>query len=236
MIRFTFNTHFQPFPFADGRRRCAGFTMIELLIAMAMGLILLAAVYSVFLVQNKELRKQEQITEMQQNARMAMEMISRDLMMAGFGGYNATAILPRCAGTTTATNAPCVGITAANSNSISFTMDVTDNAGTGGPDGDRDDPQENITYNVYPSDGVPALGRKSSTSVNRMPVVENVSALSFTYLPATGTTATTNLADIRRIQISITTRTANVDPGTGNYRYFTLTSTVTPRNLLLPGF
>jgi len=230
--------HYRPRAFAalDGCPRRSGFTMIELLIAMAVGLVLLAAVYSVFLVQNKELRNQEQITEMQQNARMAMEMISRDLIMAGFGGYNATAILPRCTGTTTATNAPCVGITAANANSISFTMDVTDNVGTGGPDGDRDDANENITYDVYTSSGVPALGRKSSTSASKMPVVENVSALSFTYLPATGTTATANLADIRRIQISITTRTANVDPGTGNYRYFTLTSTVTPRNLLLPGF
>ncbi|HOE23135.1 MAG TPA: prepilin-type N-terminal cleavage/methylation domain-containing protein [Smithellaceae bacterium] len=221
---------------SNGRNYHAGFTMIELLIAMAVGLVLLAAVYSVFLVQNKELRNQEQITEMQQNARMAMEMISRDLMMAGFGGYNATAILPRCTGTTTATNAPCVGITAANANSISFAMDVTDNAGTGGPDGDRDDANENITYDVYTSGGVPALGRKSSTSASRMPVVENVSALSFTYLPATGTTATTDLSLIRRVQISITTRTANVDPGTGNYRYFTLTSTVTPRNLMLSGF
>ncbi len=139
--------HYCPCAFAtpDGCSRRSGFTMIELLIAMAVGLVLLAAVYSVFLVQNKELRNQEQITEMQQNARMAMEMISRDLMMAGFGGYNATAILPRCTGTTTATNAPCVGITAANANSISFTMDVTDNAGTGGPDGDRDDANENIT-------------------------------------------------------------------------------------------
>ncbi len=224
------------FAASDNRKHSSGFTMIELLIAMAVGLVLLAAVYSVFLVQNKELRNQEQITEMQQNARMAMEMISRDLMMAGFGGYNATAVLPRCVGTTTATNAPCVGITAANANSISFTMDVTDNAGTGGPDGDRDDANENITYDVYTSGGVPALGRKSSTTASKMPVVENVTNLSFTYLPATGTTATNNLADIRRIQISITTRTANVDPGTGNYRYFTLTSMVTPRNLLLPGF
>ena len=107
---------------------------------------------------------------------------------------------------------------------------------TGGPDGDRDDANENITYDVYTSGGVPALGRKSSTSASRMPVVENVSALSFTYLPATGTTATTDLSLIRRVQISITTRTANVDPGTGNYRYFTLTSTVTPRNLMLSGF
>lgn len=202
-----------------------GFTLIELMIAMAAGLVLLAAVYSVFLVQNKELRNQEQITEMQQNARMAMEMMSRDLMMAGYGARSS---LPKCAGTTPATNA-CVGIRAANADSISFTMDVTDNVGTGGPDGDRDDANENITYDVNTSDGVPALRR------NTQPVVNNVSALSFTYLPAPPT-GTINLADIERIQISITTRTANVDPGTGIYRYYTLTSIVTPRNLHLPGF
>lgn len=220
----------------EGLSHPSGFTLIELMIAMVMGLVLLAALYSFFIFQNKELKKQEQITEMQQNARMAMDMISRDLAMAGFGGYNATAILPRCTGTTTAANAPCVGITAANANSISFTMDVNDDASTGVPDGDRDDANENITYDVYTSGGVSTLGRKSSTSSVKQPVLSYVSSLSFTYLPATGTTATTNLADIRRVQISITTRTANVDPSTGNYLYFTLTSTVAPRNLQLPGF
>jgi type IV pilus assembly protein PilW len=214
----------------------SGFTLIELMIAMVMGLVLLAALYSFFIFQNKELKKQEQITEMQQNARMAMDMISRDLAMAGFGGYNATAVLPRCTGTTTAANAPCVGITAANANSISFAMDVTGDTTTGGPDGDRDDANENITYDLYTSDGVPTLGRKSSTTAVKQPVLSYVSSLSFSYLPATGTTATTNLADIRRVQISITTRTANTDPDTGNYHYFTLTSIVALRNLQLPGF
>lgn len=206
----------------------AGFSLIELMVAMVAGLVLLAAVYSVFTMQNKELKKQEQITEMQQNARIAMDMMSRELRMAGYG----PGTFVRCAGTTTATNAPCLGITAANANSISFTMDGVD----GTSDGDRDDPNENITYDVYTSGGVPALGRKSSTTASKMPVVENVSALAFTYLPATGTTATTNLADIRRIQISITTRTANIDPATGSYRFYNLNAVVTPRNLQLSGY
>jgi len=212
-----------------------GFTLIELMIAMAVGLVLLAAVYSVFNLQNKELNKQEQIAVMQDDAKMAMEMMTREIMMAGYG---VTSTLPRCVGSTTATNSPCVGITAANANSISFTMDVTDDSDTGVPDGDRDDTNENITYNLYTtSDGVPALGRKSKTTqINQQPVVENVSALAFTYMPATGTTATTDLSLIRRVQISITTRTANVDPSTGNYRTFTLTSIVTPRNLGISGF
>ncbi|HBL54102.1 MAG TPA: hypothetical protein DDZ34_08860 [Syntrophaceae bacterium] len=218
--------------FSNVKNKPTGFSLIELMIAMAVGLVLLAAVYSVFNMQNKELNKQEQITEMQQNARMAMAMISRDLTMAGYGPSS----MARCTGTTTATNAPCLGITAANANSISFTMDVTDASGTGVPDGDRDDAHENITYDVYTSSGVPALGRKSSTTANKMPVVENVSALAFTYLPATGTTATTNLSLIRRVQISITTRTANVDRNTGNYLYYNLVSVVAPRNLESSGF
>ena len=214
-----------------------GFTLIELLIAMFVGLIVLGAIYAVFIAQNKELNKQEQIAVMQQNARMAIDMMTREIMMAGYGATNT---LPRCSGTTTATNTPCVGITAANTNSISFTMDVSDGS-DGIPDGDYDDANENITYDLYTSDSVPALGRKSSTTANKQPVVENVSTLAFTYCPATGSTcdltnATSTLENIRRIQISITTRTANIDPNTGIYRYYNLVSIVTPRNLGLTGY
>jgi len=206
-----------------------GFTLIELMIAMVVGLVLLAAVYSVFNLQNKELNKQEQIAVMQDSARMAMDMMSRDIMMAGYG----PSTMARCTGTTTATNTPCLGITAANANSISFTMDGVN----GTADGDYNDANENITYDLYTSSGVPVLGRKSTTSASKQPAVENVSALAFTYLPATGTTPTTNLADIRRVQISITIRTANVDPNTGNYLYYNLVSVVAPRNMVqLPGF
>jgi type IV pilus assembly protein PilW len=207
-----------------------GFTLIELMIAMAVGLVLLAAVYSVFLVQNKELRNQEQITEMQQNARMAMEMMSRDLMMAGYG----PSTLTRCTGTTPTTkpaSSPysCLGIVVANINFVSLSADLNGN-------GVLTDAGENLTYDRYESptgSGNYALGRTSNGTKN--PVVDNVSALTFTYYKADGT-VTDDLSLIRNIKISITTRTANVDPSTGNYREFTLASTVTPRNLMLSGF
>lgn len=201
----------------------AGFTLIELMIAMAVGLVLLTAVYSVFILQNKELSKQEQIAVMQDNARIAMDMMTREIMMAGYG----PSTLARCVGTTAATNEPCVGITAANASSISFATDLNATGVLGGPN-------EYITYDLYTSSGLPALGRVANGSRN--PVVEYVSALAFSYLPATGTTPTTNLADIRRVQISITTRTANIDPNTGSYRYCNLISIVTPRNLQISGF
>ena len=54
-----------------------GFTLLELLIAMLVGLVVLGAVYAVFTVQNAQFSSQESQTEMQQNARIAMEMTSR---------------------------------------------------------------------------------------------------------------------------------------------------------------
>ena len=51
----------------------SGFTLIELMIAMTIGLIILAALSSTFLMQRKAYDVQEQIAEMVQTARAAME-------------------------------------------------------------------------------------------------------------------------------------------------------------------
>jgi type IV pilus assembly protein PilW len=204
----------------------SGFTLMELLIAMAVGLVVLAVVFSVFTIQSKQLNKQDKIAEMQQNARMAMEIMAQDIMMAGYG----VSTLTRCTGTTTATSTPCLGISAANANSISFTSDLNGNVDL---TANSTNPNENITYNRYSSSGIYALGRTSNGS--KQPVVENVNSLAFSYLDAAGA-VTANLASIRTIQISITTRTARIDPDSGNYKYFTLTKNVTPRNLGAPGY
>jgi len=200
----------------------SGFTLIELLIAMFVGLIVLGATYSVFIAQNKEYKKQEQIVVMQQNARMAMDMMTREIMMAGYG--NST--MPRCSGTTYTSSTTCVGITAANANSISFSTDLNDTGILGGPN-------EYMTYDLYSSSGIQTLGRVANGS--RAPVVENISSLTFAYLNAAGA-ATTNLSLIRTIQISITAQTANIDLDSGAVRTFTLTSNVTPRNLGIAGY
>ncbi|MHB8828461.1 MAG: PilW family protein [Syntrophales bacterium] len=69
-------------------QRC-GFTLIELMIAMAIGLLILSASYRVFETQNKILKNQEQIVEMQQNVRAAMDMLTREVRMAGYNPANA---------------------------------------------------------------------------------------------------------------------------------------------------
>jgi len=62
-----------------------GFTMIELLVAMAISAMAMAAIYTAYNIQQKTFRQQNMISQMQQNARAAMFMLTRDVRMAGFG-------------------------------------------------------------------------------------------------------------------------------------------------------
>lgn len=52
---------------------------------MALSGIVISAIYTLYISQNKSYAIQEQIAEMQQNARVAMDMIIRDVRMAGYG-------------------------------------------------------------------------------------------------------------------------------------------------------
>jgi len=70
-------------PFRLNKKR--GFTLIELLIAMALSGIVISAIYSLYISQNKSYAIQNQIVEMQQNARVAMNMMVREIRMAGSG-------------------------------------------------------------------------------------------------------------------------------------------------------
>ena len=62
-----------------------GFTLIELMIGMALGLIVVAAAFTVLTTTSKALRANEQVVDTQQNLRMAMELLTRDIKLAGFG-------------------------------------------------------------------------------------------------------------------------------------------------------
>jgi type IV pilus assembly protein PilW len=62
----------------------AGFTIIELLVAVALGLVILAGLFRTFKVQHDTYVVQDQVSAMQQNLRAAMYMITRDLQMAGY--------------------------------------------------------------------------------------------------------------------------------------------------------
>jgi prepilin-type N-terminal cleavage/methylation domain-containing protein len=66
-------------------KRQKGFSLIEVLIALVIGLIVIAGVYRAFTAQQKNFVIQEQVSEVQQSVRTVMDLIARDIRMAGFG-------------------------------------------------------------------------------------------------------------------------------------------------------
>ena len=62
-----------------------GLTLIELIVALAISFIVIAAVYQAFTSQQRTYTIQDQVAEAQQNARAAMNILMRDLRMAGHG-------------------------------------------------------------------------------------------------------------------------------------------------------
>ena len=67
-------------------RRSAGMTLVELMVAMVVGLILIGGVLQLFVANKATYNLQEELARLQENARFATEMISRDLRQAGYWG------------------------------------------------------------------------------------------------------------------------------------------------------
>jgi prepilin-type N-terminal cleavage/methylation domain-containing protein len=69
-----------------------GFTLIELLIVLVISTLLVAGLYRTFINQQKTFAVQEQVVDMQQNVRAAINRMMTEIRMAGFG--NVSMVLP----------------------------------------------------------------------------------------------------------------------------------------------
>ena len=157
-----------------------GFTIVELLVAMALSGIVMIAVYKSFASQQKTYSVQDDVAAMQQDLRAAMDIMVREIRMAGYSPSGATA-----------------GIVAATDVSLQFTSDLNEN----GVLTNVGNPNEQITYALT---GTGSLGRESWGG-GLQPMAENIDALNFVYLNANGDVIdpATELANIRSIQITI---------------------------------
>ncbi|MDO9107004.1 MAG: PilW family protein [Methylovulum sp.] len=66
----------------------SGLTLIELMIAMLLGVFLIGGVVQIFVSSKQTYRMQEGLSRLQENGRFAMDFISRDLRMAGYREIN----------------------------------------------------------------------------------------------------------------------------------------------------
>jgi len=68
------------------RRKHCGFTPIETLVALAVGLVLSFSVLQVYLASKQTYRAADALARIQENARFAMDLLGRDIRMAGYQG------------------------------------------------------------------------------------------------------------------------------------------------------
>ena len=61
-----------------------GFTLIEMMMALVIGLMITAATYATYSSQQKAYQTQDQVAEMQQNLRAAFYLIIEEIQMAGY--------------------------------------------------------------------------------------------------------------------------------------------------------
>jgi prepilin-type N-terminal cleavage/methylation domain-containing protein len=186
-----------------------GFTLIELLAGILISAILLAGLYSVFFSQQIAFSAQEQVAEMNQNIRAALDLMTREIRLAGYKTSTST----------------FNGIATATSNSIRLLADLNQ-------DGDTVDEDEDISY-TYDAGALQIC--RSGMTPPAVPVADNVTnfSLQYTLKDGTVTSAPANPGDIRKVAISITARTTHPDQRTGMYRSITLSSNITLRNLAL---
>jgi type II secretory pathway pseudopilin PulG len=67
------------------RRHEAGFSLVELLIAMLVTMVVSGAVFTLLNAGQGAFRREPELTDRQQNIRLAMDLIQRDIAMAGSG-------------------------------------------------------------------------------------------------------------------------------------------------------
>lgn len=63
-----------------------GFTLVELMVAMTIGLLLLGGVITILTSSHQTYRVNDALARMQENARYAFQLLSRDIRMAGYFG------------------------------------------------------------------------------------------------------------------------------------------------------
>lgn len=215
---------FRKFP-ANGRpdqksARHKGFTVVELLVAMFITGIVAVAIYSMYNTFFRQANIQDVMVEAQQNARVAINMMERELMNAGYASGTADII------------------TEGTPNSIEFiyTDPETDSAmsATAGK-------RLQVRYALQTTGGIQYLVRKAdnlsdATTGATEQVIPYADGLAITYYDVNGdtiadTSTQANRNAIKFITLVVTARTRTEIQGTGAPKTFTLETHIRLRNI-----
>jgi len=195
----------------DKKIRCSnGFTLVELLIAMALSLLVMGAVYALYINFIRTSTGQDKLLEVQQEARVAMERVAKEVRAAGCY-YRNNPIL------------------SAGSSVFEFESDV---------DPDPNNGPWMINYgldtvnNELTRSEAAWTGSTYGAYTASQTVAGHVTGLTFTYYDennaviATPITSQANRDLIRRVVINLTTQTDQVNPATNKFDSVTLNTSV----------
>jgi type IV pilus assembly protein PilW len=197
-----------------------GFSLIELMVAMAITTIVIASVFTSYSGQQESNLSQKQVVEMQQHSRAAMYIMAMEIRMAGYD--------PDEVGGADIINA---GDGSDSTEKLVFTY-YNEDAGSDGSDNDNDgstdeagENMQQVEYYLYDSSNdadnlVDDLGRRNGARLDV--IAENIQNLTFTYLDVDGA-QTAVISQIKAIQIDIT---AKVDDDTTDHTTQNATRTV----------
>lgn len=187
-----------------------GFSLIELMVSLVISSFVVAGIYGVYTIQQRSYKVQEQVSEMQQRLRAAVQFMASEIRMAGYDPPND---YPDPNPYDPAEVCDDAKIETMNRDELVFEFcKVTA--------GDQDPPVYTAelmktAYSLYDAydDGVSDLGVQHGDSAStKRALAEGIEAIEFLYLDDTGKTEVTDTADIRQIRISILARSTFPDP------------------------
>jgi len=223
-----------------------GFTLVELVMAMVVGLILLAAVWSAVVAGQRSSIGIERKVTTGQDARAALQIMGAEIRMASFNPLYTTGLWVDPDGCGQAANQGWRGIQEAAVSSVTIEMDLEPDGLCGSSANEiiryaYDAVSERITREtircaagIRTSSGAqPFLGPIPSNPAVRTPRVINGATPLFRYYDGRGAEIVNLPAEIpriRRIEIALVVESADADPRTGEPRRVTFSTSVMPRN------
>ncbi|GAB6270042.1 MAG: hypothetical protein STSR0002_27850 [Smithella sp.] len=220
-----------------------GYTLVEVLIALALGVIILSAIYSLVNMGQKSTYNIERRVAAHQDARTALEMMSMEIQMASYNprpDYEGSNFWVSSGNCTPSTNQTYKGIQSATDSSITIEMNLDGSASIG----DSINEVINYTYdsnNQYISRSTnctggdqPFLGDVPGNP--RAVRVINTSAVPvFRYFNALGaeiaaSSLPAGIPNVARIDITLWVETENADMNTGQRKKAFYSTSIIPRN------
>ena len=223
-----------------------GFTLVELVMAMAVGLVLLAAIWSAVMAGQRSSIGIERRVTTGQDARAALGIMGAEIRMASFNPLYATGLWVDPASCGEAANQGWRGIQEAAASFVTIEMDLDPDGLCGNSANEiiryaYDAPSERITRETIrcaagaraSSGAQPFLGPIPSNPAVRTVRVINGGVPVFRYYDGKGAEVVNLPAEIpriRRIEIVLVAESADADPRTGEPRRTAFSTSVMPRN------